>query len=111
MLAVRLLPRHAEARNGDNGAACIGKVVEGIGHYGDGAGNNACGQLAGAEHGVEKYTQASAEHAVFAAHLGVFGILCIFYEYARKQSYHAVTPVLIGITVMPGVICRTFCFL
>jgi len=53
MILVRLLPSHLKTKQGDDGGAGIGEVVEGISGDGDGAAQGTGEEFAGKQYQVE----------------------------------------------------------
>ena len=70
VVRVRLLPRQLEAQQGDEGAAGVGQVVEGVGGDGDGAGERSGEEFSGEQQHIQADAHRAAEDAVSLAEGG-----------------------------------------
>ena len=70
VLLVGVLSGQPEPHQGDDGGGSIRQVVEGIGHYGNGAGGQAGEELAQKEQGIERDAHAPGHRAAPLTDLG-----------------------------------------
>ena len=71
VIRVGLLAREPEAQQGDNRRSGVGKVVEGVGGYGYGAGDHSGHVFAREQQNIQEYAQQAAQAAVGIPYGGV----------------------------------------
>ena len=77
MVRVRLLSRHFETCQRNDGGCCIRQVVECIRRDGDGMTEKACQSLGSEQDQVEKNPDDTAEHSICLANAGIRDVFMI----------------------------------
>ena len=77
VVAVRLLPRQAEADEGDDGRTGVGQVIEGVGGDGNGSGNGTRNELADKQQHIQADADQPAQRTVLLPYGGVLHIFSV----------------------------------
>ena len=92
MTGICLVAGQTKADQGDNAAAGIGEVVQGIGDDGNRAGEKTCQNFDEKQEQVEENTKAAGQSAVAPAHIRVLDVVRVRNKFMNKKANHRKPP-------------------